>query len=93
VSESAPVYWTPREVAQLLRRSPKRLYALIAADATFPRVRLPGGGLLIPRVALERWLKDRTEGMRGPLRPATESGTCDAAQRTASAGALNGATT
>src|SRR5262245_49542481 len=76
---SAPVqaFMTPRETAELLRRSVKSLYRLIEADASFPRLRLPSesrrdgrasGGLLIPRAALERWLADHSEGMRNPVR-------------------------
>ena len=83
-------FLTPKETAEFLRRSVKSLYRLIEADDSFPRTRLPGGGLLIPRVALERWLYDRTEGMRGPIRLAVLPPTSDAPQRRAAAGALNG---
>jgi hypothetical protein len=86
-----PEYLTPRETASILRRSTKRLYAMIAADPTFPVTRLPSGGLLVPRVAFERWLHDRTQGMRGPLRPVVVTQTSGAPQRTAAPGALNGA--
>jgi hypothetical protein len=84
-----PMYLTPKETAALLRRSVKRLYAMIAADSTFPVTRLPSGGLLIPRAALERWLHDHTQGMRGPLRCGEVTQTSAAHQRTAASGALN----
>ena len=79
----------PREVADVLRRSLKSTYRLME-DATFPKTRLPGGGLLIPRDAFERWLRDRTEGMRGPLRLAVSTLTSTTPQRMDGAGALNG---
>jgi excisionase family DNA binding protein len=92
-----PAYLTPREVAAVLRRSVKSLYRLIRADASFPRVKLHGDGYLIPRAGLERWLTDRTEGMRTPVRltvitatsapPCAESAAPCADIR---AGALNG---
>lgn len=85
-----PRYQTPREVAAILRRSVKSLYRLISADPTFPKTRLPGGGLLIPRLALEQWLRDRSEGIRGPVRLAVVPPTSTVPQRTAGADALNG---
>jgi hypothetical protein len=90
-SEASLPFLTPRETAVILRRSVKSLYRLMDADAAFPKTRLPGGGLLIPRLALEQWLRDRTEGMRGPLRLAVVPATSTAPQRTETAGALNGA--
>ena len=85
-----PTYLTPKETAALLRRSVKRLYAMIAADPTFPVTRLPSGGLLIPRAALERWLHDHTQGMRGPLRCINATETSSTHQRTAASDALSG---
>jgi hypothetical protein len=82
---------TPRETAEMLRRSVKSLYRLIEADPSFPRTRLPGGGLLIPRVALERWLADHSEGTKSPVRLAVISRTSEAPQRIDASGALNGA--
>ena len=58
-TEPAQAFLTPREVADLLRRSLKSTYRIME-DASFPKTRLPGGGLLIPRIALESWLRDRT---------------------------------
>lgn len=84
------VFLTPKETAELLRRSPKSLYRLLEADPTFPVTRLPGGGLLIPREGLERWLKDNTQGMRSPIRLAVVTPTSETAQRTNGAHALKG---
>ena len=89
-ASSDQAFLTPREVAAVLRRSPKSAYRIME-DPTFPKTRLPGGGLLVPRVAFEAWLRDRTEGMRGPLRLAVIPPTSIAPQRTEAAGALNGA--
>ena len=89
-ADAAQAFLTPREVAATLRRSLKSLYRIME-DATFPKTRLPGGGLLIPRSGFEAWLRDRTEGMRGPLRLAVIPPTSIAPQRTEAAGALNGA--
>jgi helix-turn-helix protein len=86
----AALFFTPAEVAALLRRSVKSLYRMIEADATFPVTRLPSGGLLIPRQALEQWLRDRTQGMRTPLRLAAPAPTSEATATHAPAVALNG---
>jgi len=88
----AEVFYTPVEVAALLRRSTKSFYRLLDADASFPRVKLPGGGLLIPRAGLERWLADHQEGMRSPVRLAAITQTSAAPTAHNGAGALNGAT-
>jgi excisionase family DNA binding protein len=90
VSALSDVYLTPTQAAELLHRSVKSLYRMLEKDPTLPRTKLPGGGLLFPRVALERWLHDRTEGMRGPLRLAVVTPTSEAAQRTNASGALKG---
>jgi hypothetical protein len=86
-----PTFYTPRETAELLRRSVKSLYRLLDADPSFPRTTLPGGGLLIPRAALERWLADRTEGTKSPVRLAVVARTSEASATHAAPGALNGA--
>lgn len=83
-------FYTPREVAAVLRRSVKATYRIIE-HPTFPKTRLPGGGLLIPRLAFEQWLRDRTEGMRGPLRLAAVTPPSAAPSTHEPAGALNGA--
>lgn len=91
-------FLTPKEVAEVLRRdSVKAVYRLIDADPTFPRLQLPSkgegksGGLLIPREAFERWLRDHTEGMRGPLRLAVVPATSTASITHSAPHALNGA--
>ena len=91
LAHAALAYLTPAEVARELRRSVKSLYRMIATDPSFPVTKLPGGGLLIPREALARWLHDHTQGMRGPLRPVAVTQTSGAPQRTAAPGVLNGA--
>jgi len=86
-------FFTPREAAAILRRSIKAFYRLTderTGDPTFPVTRLPGGGLLIPRLAFEAWLRDRTQGMRGPLRLAVVAPTSTPSQRTDGAVALKG---
>jgi hypothetical protein len=85
-----PAYYTPREVAEILRRSVKSLYRLIASDPSFPRTTLPGGGLLIPRVGLERWLADRTEGTKSPVRLAVVARTSEPSSTHGASDALNG---
>jgi excisionase family DNA binding protein len=63
------VYLKPQEVAELLRLSLKRVYALASEDASMPVLRVAGSGsaLRFPREALERWLAERTQG-RPPIR-------------------------
>jgi hypothetical protein len=81
----------PKEAARVMRRSLKSFYRLTdekTGDPTFPVTRLPSGTLLIPRLAFEQWLRDRTQGMRGPLRLAVSAPTSTAPQRTDGAGAL-----
>lgn len=85
-----PVFFTRAEAAAVLRRSAKSLDRLMAADATFPRTRLPGDGVLVPIAALEAWLRARTEGMRGPLRLAEIARTSETPATHALAGALTG---
>jgi hypothetical protein len=85
---TAPAYLTPKETAELLRRSVKSFYRMVESDPTFPVTRLPSGGLLVPRAALERWLHDHTQGMRGPLRSAVGTPSCNGEQRTEAPGAL-----
>jgi excisionase family DNA binding protein len=86
-----PAYLTPKEVAELLRRSVKSFYRMLGEDSTFPRLKLPGGGILVPRQALERWLHDHTEGTRGPLPRVVSTPTCESPSTHSRAGALNGA--
>lgn len=66
---ASPVYLTPVEVADLLRLSVKRVYAIAADDPSMPVLRLAGRGsaLRFPREPLERWLAERTQG-RLPIR-------------------------
>jgi hypothetical protein len=83
-----PTFYTPREVAEILRRSVKSLYRLIGSDPSFPKTTLPGGGLLIPRLGLERWLADHSEGMKSPVRLAVVAQTSEAPAPPCVAGAL-----
>lgn len=85
------VFFIPAEVAALLRRSKKSFYRLLDADGSFPRVKLPGGGLLIPRAGLEQWLREHSEGTRSPMRLATVAQTSTSPTTHPGAGALNGA--
>ena len=82
------MYLTAREVAAVLRRSLKAFYKLMSADPAFPKVRLPGGGVLISRVGLEQWLRDRTQGMHSPVPITVLPNTSRDRQRTDPAGAL-----
>jgi hypothetical protein len=81
-------YLVPKEVASTLRRSVKSFYRLLDADPSFPRLTLPGGGLLIPRVAFERWLADHTEGTKHPVRLAVMPRTSEPTSTHDAAGAL-----
>ncbi|MBI4589507.1 MAG: helix-turn-helix domain-containing protein [Candidatus Rokubacteria bacterium] len=64
ITPSGPLYLTPAEVAQLLRLSVKRVYALAASDPELPVLRLPGRGasLRFPAAQFQRWLDARTQG-------------------------------
>jgi hypothetical protein len=86
--DALPTFYTSRETAEILRRSVKSLYRLIASDPSFPKTTLPGGGLLIPRAALERWLADRTEGTKHPVRLAVVARTSEASSTHNGDGAL-----
>jgi hypothetical protein len=79
---TTPAYLTAKETAELLRRSVKSFYRMVEADPTFPVTKLPSGGLLVPRAALERWLHDHTQGTRGPLPRIDLTETSTASQRT-----------
>jgi predicted DNA-binding transcriptional regulator AlpA len=56
-----PLYWTAKEVGLLLQLSDKSIYRLAKSDPTFPMT-IIGGARRFPRVAVLRWLDNRTQG-------------------------------
>jgi excisionase family DNA binding protein len=63
-----PTYYTPKEVASLLRISVRSVYRLVKNDPTVPALNLTGGALRFPRERLEKWLRDREQGRAQPKR-------------------------
>lgn len=60
--DSNAVYLTPKQVCALLQLSEKSIYRLCKKDATMPALRI-GGVLRFHRERLERWLRDREQGV------------------------------
>jgi excisionase family DNA binding protein len=58
---------TIREVAELLRCSPKTVHRLIERDASMPAIRLPGQLVRFERARLLAWVADHAQG-RTPIR-------------------------
>jgi excisionase family DNA binding protein len=83
-------YLTVHDLAARYRVSVRTVYRMVETDATFPRLRLSGGTLRFQLAALERWERDRSEGMRAPLPVAVKSRTSEAPATHAGHGALNG---
>lgn len=59
-----------REAAALLRLSPSRVYALIAARL-LPSVRI-GGALRVPAAALDQWLQDQVVKALRSVKPSAQ---------------------
>jgi hypothetical protein len=94
--EPVPDLLIPKEAAGWLRESVKTTYRRADPkdklyDPSFPVVRKPGGGLLIPRLALEKWAKNHGQGIPGPLRITVIPGTCAASSTHDPDSALNAA--
>ena len=58
-------YLTAEQVGELLQLSAKSIYRLAKSDPTMPMLKL-GGTVRFPRERLERWLRDREQGLRMP---------------------------
>jgi excisionase family DNA binding protein len=58
---------TPGQVADLLQVSVPTVYRWAAADPTMPTLRI-GGIVRFPRERLERWLREREQGLSGRRR-------------------------
>jgi excisionase family DNA binding protein len=61
-----PLYLTPEEVGELLRRSVKSVYRLVKLEPSMPALKL-GGGVIFPRERLLKWLRDREQGRAHPM--------------------------
>lgn len=91
-----PDLLVPKEAAAILRESVKTTYRRCDPkdkhyDASFPVIRKPGGTLLIPRVALEKWARNYGQGITSPLRITAIPGTSTDKSAQAEPGALNSA--
>lgn len=69
IGDGTPAYFTPDEVAELLRVSEKTVSRWAAKDPTLPVLRI-GGTVRFPRERLLRWLHAREQGQRtsNPMR-------------------------
>ena len=56
-------YLTAAQVGELLQLSAKSIYRLANADPSMPMLKL-GGTVRFPRERLERWLRNREQGLR-----------------------------
>ena len=72
-------YLDARDVAAILKVSPKSVFRWAAQDPTMPALRI-GGTVRFPRERLLRWLRDREQGhpTRGRVRPPSAATTCGA---------------